>query len=251
MTGTWLEVRGVTKHFGGLRVLTGVSVRVQGGEIVALVGPNGAGKTTLFNLVSGLDRPSRGSIWLDGRDITGMRPHRIARLGVGRTFQTPRPFLDLTAAENVRAALLFAPPAPTGDRARAGEDTVRELLALLDLGDSAHMAARHLPGGRRKLLELAMAVALRPQIVLVDEVLAGLTPGEIARATAVLCRLRDERGIGFFWVEHVMSAVMATAERVVVLHHGEIICEGPPGIVARHPRVLAAYLGEPGEAIAS
>ena len=255
MTAARLEVRGVSKHFGGLRVLTGVSFAMASGEIVALIGPNGAGKTTLFNLVNGLDRPSAGSIHLDGRDITGLAAHRIARLGIGRTFQTPRPFLDLTAAENVRAALLFAPPEPA-DAARPGRraDGADHLLTLLELSDCAHVAARHLPAGRRKFLELAMTLALRPRIVLLDEVLAGLTPGEIGRATALLRRLRDERGIGLLWVEHVMQAVMETAERVVVLHQGEVICEGPPGAVSRDARVLAAYLGAPasaGEAIAS
>jgi ABC-type branched-subunit amino acid transport system ATPase component len=243
-----LEVRAVTKQFGGLRALNGVSFAVASGEIVALIGPNGAGKTTLFNLISGLDRPSAGSIRLDGREIAGMRAHRIARLGLGRTFQTPRPFLELSAVENIRLALQFAPPAPSGDSVRSGADAADQVLALLELGGAAHVAARHLPAGRRKLLELAMAVARRPRIVLLDEVLAGLTAGEIARATAVLRRLRNERGIGFLWVEHVMQAVMATAERVLVLHQGEIICEGPPAVVSRDLRVVAAYLGAAAEA---
>jgi branched-chain amino acid transport system ATP-binding protein len=255
MTSAQLEVRGVSKHFGGLRVLTSVSFTVASGEIVALIGPNGAGKTTLFNLISGLDRPSAGSIQLDGRDITGLAAHRVARLGVGRTFQTPRPFLDLTAAENVRAALRWAPREP-GDAGQSGRltDGADHLLTLLEVSDSAHVAARHLPAGRRKLLELAMTLALRPRMVLLDEVLAGLTASEVGRATAVLRRLRDERGIGLLWVEHVMQAVMETAERIVVLHQGQVICKGPPEAVSRDARVLAAYLGVPagaGEAVAS
>jgi branched-chain amino acid transport system ATP-binding protein len=235
MTQPFVEGTDVARSFGGLRVLHGVTFAVAEGEIVALIGPNGAGKTTLFNLVSGLLRPSAGSIRVAGRDIGALPAYRIARLGLGRTFQTPRPFLDLTAADNVAAAARWA-ERPGG--------TPSELLALVEMADQADVPARRLTGGRRKLLELAMALALRPRVILLDELLAGLTPTEAARATAVLRRIRDERGVGLFWVEHVMKAIMTTAERLIVLHHGEVICEGAPAAVARDPRVLEAYLGE-------
>jgi len=235
MARPFLEGTDVAHSFGGLRVLHRVSFAVAEGEIVALIGPNGAGKTTLFNLIGGLLRPSAGSIRMDGREISATPAYRIARRGLGRTFQTPRPFLDLTAAENVAAAALWS-ERPGG--------TPAELLALVELGEQAAVPARHLTGGRRKLLELAMALAMRPRVILLDELLAGLTPTESARATAILRRIRDERGVGLFWVEHVMKAVMATAERLIVLHHGEVICEGAPAAVARDPRVLEAYLGE-------
>ena len=230
-----LEGADVARSFGGLRVLTRVSFAVAEGEIVALIGPNGAGKTTLFNLISGLLRPSAGSIRFGEHRISALPAYRIARLGLGRTFQTPRPFLDLTAAENVAAAALWS-ERPGG--------TPAELLALVEMGEHATVPARRLTGGRRKLLELAMALALRPRIILLDELLAGLTPTEGARATAILRRVRDERGVGLFWVEHVMKAIMETAERLIVLHHGEVICEGSPASVARDARVLEAYLGE-------
>ena len=229
-----LEGTDVGKRFGGLRVLNGVSFGVGEGEIVALIGPNGAGKTTLFNLISGLVRPSEGAIRMAEHQITALPAHRISRLGVARTFQTPRPFLDLTVSENVRIAALFSgrPSAPPG-----------ALLDLVELGGQAGVPARHLPAGRRKLLELAMALALGPRVVLLDEILAGLTGSEVSRVTDILRRIRDTWGIALFWIEHVMRAVMETAERVIVLHHGEVISEGDPRSVARDARVLQAYLG--------
>ena len=229
-----LEGTDVGKRFGGLRVLNGVSFGVGEGEIVALIGPNGAGKTTLFNLISGLVRPSEGTIRMAEHQIAALPAHRISRLGVARTFQTPRPFLDLTVSENVGIAALFSgrPSAPPG-----------ALLDLVELGGQAGVPARHLPAGRRKLLELAMALALGPRVVLLDEILAGLTGSEVSRVTEILRRIRDTWGIALFWIEHVMRAVMETAERVIVLHHGEVISEGDPRSVARDARVLQAYLG--------
>jgi branched-chain amino acid transport system ATP-binding protein len=235
MARPFLEGTDVARSFGGLRVLHRVSFEMAEGEIVALIGPNGAGKTTLFNLINGLLRPSAGSIRMDGRLISAMPAYRIARLGLGRTFQTPRPFLDLTAAENVAAAARWS-ERPGG--------TPAELLALVEMGEQVAVPARRLTGGRRKLLELAITLAMRPRVILLDELLAGLTPTEGARATSILRRIRDERGVGLFWVEHVMKAIMETAERLIVLHHGEVISEGPPAAVSRDPRVLEAYLGE-------
>jgi branched-chain amino acid transport system ATP-binding protein len=230
----FLEGSDVARSFGGLHVLSRVSFAVSEGEIVALIGPNGAGKTTLFNLISGLLRPSAGSIRLGPHRIDALPAYRIARLGLGRTFQTPRPFLDLTAAENVAAAALWS-ERPGG--------TPAELLTLVELGELAAVPARRLTGARRKMLELAMALAFRPRVILLDELLAGLTATEGARAIAILRRIRDERSVGLFWVEHVMKAIMETAERLIVLHHGEIICEGPPAEVSRDARVIEAYLG--------
>ncbi|MBI4636192.1 MAG: ABC transporter ATP-binding protein [Candidatus Rokubacteria bacterium] len=231
-----LDGTGIGKRFGGLRVLTDVGFTVGEGEIVALIGPNGAGKTTLFNLISGLLRPETGTIRIGDLPITALPPHRICRLGVGRTFQTPRPFLDLSVAENVRMAALFG---------RRPGPVLEELLELVELAGDMGLTARHLPVARRKLLELAMALALRPRIMLLDEILGGLTPTEVGRVTAILRRVRDEWGIALFWIDHVMWALMEVAERVIVLHHGELIAEGRPGSVARDPRVLEAYLGQP------
>jgi branched-chain amino acid transport system ATP-binding protein len=234
MTPAALEGADLAKDFGGLRVLHRVGFRVDEGEIVALIGPNGAGKTTLFNLISGLARPTSGRILAAGRDITRLPAFRIGRLGVGRTFQTPRPFLDLSALDNVRAAAFF------GERPAGSPE---ELLALVGL--AADVPARRLSIALRKFLELAMALALGPRVLLLDEILAGLTATEVQNATGVLRRIRDRWGVALLWTEHVMHAVMATAERVIVLHHGEVICEGRPAVVVADPRVREAYLGEP------
>jgi branched-chain amino acid transport system ATP-binding protein len=230
-----LEGHEVSKSFGGLRVLDRVSFRVEAGEIVALIGPNGAGKTTLFNAISGLSRPGSGVIRLDGEEITRLAPHAITRRGVGRTFQTPRPFLDLTAADNVSAAARFG-----GRRTDSGA-----LLALVDLADAAAQTARQLSAARRRLLELAMALALRPRLLLVDEILGGLLPVEAERVAAILQTIRGERGVALFWIDHVVWAVAQSADRVIVLHHGELICEGAPRAVLGDARVIEAYLGRP------
>jgi len=233
--GSIIYLEDVTVDYDGFKALNGLNFYMDYKELRVVIGPNGAGKTTLFNLISGLLRPSAGSIRLGEHRIGALPAYRIARLGLGRTFQTPRPFLDLTAAQNVAAAALWS-ERPGG--------TPAELLALVEMSEHAAVPARRLTGGRRKLLELAMALALRPRVILLDELLAGLTPTEGARATAILRRIRDERGVGLFWVEHVMKAIMETAERLIVLHHGEVICEGPPAAVSRDARVLEAYLGE-------
>ena len=236
MGAAFLEGTGVSKRFGGLQVLNQVGFRVAEGEIVALIGPNGAGKTTLFNVINGLVRPSAGTIRVGGESADTLPAYRIARLGIARTFQTPRPFLDLTAVENVRTAALF------GVRQSHAEPVA--LLRLVELDAQANVRARHLPGPHRKLLELAMALAQGPCVVLLDEILAGLTPTEVVRAAVILKRIRDEYGVGLFWIEHVMQAVMTTAERVIVLDHGEVIAEGVPRAIARDARVLEAYLGK-------
>jgi branched-chain amino acid transport system ATP-binding protein len=250
-----LEGRDVTKRYGGLSVLEQVSFRVDAGEIVALIGPNGAGKTTLFNIVSGLTRPTAGAVRLDGHDITWRAAHAITRRGIGRTFQAPRPFLDLTAADNVRAAARFGGrPGEAAARfgGRPGEAAARfggrpgevaALLARVELADAAHVPARQLSAARRRLLELAMALAQSPRLLLVDEILGGLLPAEAERVATILRAVRTEQGIAVFWIDHVVWAVAQSADRVMVLHHGELIADGAPQAVLRDERVVEAYLG--------
>jgi branched-chain amino acid transport system ATP-binding protein len=240
-----LEGVGITQRFGGLAALGGVDFRVGPGEIVGLIGPNGAGKTTLFNTISGLIPPTAGTVRLDGRDITGLAPHRIARLGIGRTFQSPRLFPYLSVLDHVVLSARFRPRAPASLRTKEGD--VAEAVRALEFVRLEHRAAfpaTREPTGRRKLVELAMVLAARPRVILLDEPMAGLNPGEVQFAMRLIRRIRDERGAAVFWVEHVMEAIMGVADRVVVLHHGEKIAEGPPAAVAADARVLDAYLGE-------
>ncbi len=240
-----LEVTALSKAFGGVRAVQDVSFSLAPGEIVGLIGPNGAGKTTVLNIISGLIRPSAGTVRLEGRHITRLAPYRISRLGVGRTFQVPRLFPYLTAMENVLTGAFFRSRAAASWQTRAGaEGEAFRALEFVKLENRAPFSVAREPTGHRKLMELAMVLATRPRLLLLDELMAGLNPGEIQSAARLIRRVRDERGTAVFWVEHVMEAVMGLAERVVVLHHGRKLAEGSPREVAEDPRVLEAYLGD-------
>jgi branched-chain amino acid transport system ATP-binding protein len=233
-----LEVEGIAKRFGGLQALAGVSLGVEPREIVGLIGPNGAGKTTLFHLVSGFLTPDAGTIRLDGESTLGLRPHQVCQRGLARTFQIVKPFQALSVLENVRVGALA--------RTRAfGPATrkAREILALVGLEAQADRAARGLTLADRKRLELARALATEPRLLLLDEVMAGLTAPETERIIE-LCRTINARGIAILLIEHVMRAVMALSQRVVVINQGQVIASGPPAAIAGDPRVVEAYLGE-------
>jgi len=205
---------------------------------VGLIGPNGAGKTTLFQLVSGFVRPDAGEVRFDGHSTVGLTPHHLCQRGLARTFQIVKPFPSLTVLENVRVGALAR-------TRRSGEATARarETLAFVGLDDKARVIARGLTLADRKRLELARALATAPRLLLLDEVMAGLTETETGRIVD-LCRRIHERGITILLIEHVMRAVMSLSDRVVVLDQGQVIADGPPEAIARHPRVVEAYLGE-------
>jgi branched-chain amino acid transport system ATP-binding protein len=236
-----LELREVSKRFRGLQAVDQVSFAVPAGGIVALIGPNGAGKTTTFNLVAGVFAPDAGRILLDGVDITGLRPDRACYAGIARTFQLVRPFGGLTVLENVMVGALKATP-----DAAAARNAAMEILDRLGLGIRARTAARNLTLPERKRLETARALATRPKLLLLDEVMSGLRPGEIDVMVQIFNDLVRETGIALLLTEHVMRAVMTLSHHVVVLHHGRKIAEGAPETVARDPQVLECYLGSSG-----
>jgi branched-chain amino acid transport system permease protein len=235
-----LVLRDVRKAFRGVQALGGVSLEVREGEILGLVGPNGSGKSTLINVVSGHYRAAGGRIVVGGADVTGLAAHRIARLGVSRTYQIPRPFGHLTVRENVAIAGMFG---RLGRDRRAAERDADRWLEFTGLVDRAELLPAALNLHQRKFLELARALASEPRLVMLDEVLSGLTPSEMTGATRLVRDIRD-RGTTVVFVEHIMRAVMALADRVVVLDAGQVIASGAPSVVMRHPDVVQRYLGK-------
>jgi branched-chain amino acid transport system ATP-binding protein len=233
-----LTVEGVGKRFRGLLAVDNVSFRVPQGSIFAVIGPNGAGKTTLFNIIAGALAPDRGSIAFAGERIDGLAPDEICRRGIGRTFQLVRPFPALSVEDNVVIGAMLRRHDPAAARRRA-----HEVLGRLDLFGKRHQPASALTLPDRKRLEVARALATDPKLLLLDEVMAGLRPAETDRMVSVLTELNRESGLTILLIEHVMRAVMALAARVLVLHHGAAIAEGPPEAVVREPAVVQSYLG--------
>ena len=236
-----LEGEGVTKHFGGLAAVSRVDFCVEEGEVVGLIGPNGAGKTTLFNVISGALVPKAGAIRFSGQDIAGMKPHSICRMGLARTFQSVKVFPDLPVAENVYLGSMFGRPGRTS-ATEAGED-VTNLLEFVGLADVRGTPAGDLQLANQKRLEVARALATHPRLLLLDEVMAGLNPTEVAEAMDLVTRIRDQ-GITIFMIEHVMKAIMTICNRIMVLNHGKKIAEGTPQEIATSQRVVEVYLGE-------
>jgi len=235
-----LTVDQVSKDFGGLRAVNRVSFAVRAGEIVGLIGPNGAGKTTLFNMIAGAYRPSAGRVLLRGEDITRLDAHQRCKRGIARSFQLVRPFPDLTVLENVAVGRVYGRDV-VRSRRRAEADAL-ELLERVGLGGREQIQAKYLTLVNRKRLELARALATRPELLLLDELLAGLNPTEVLEAMALLRQLRDS-GITMIMVEHVVKAIFGISDRVVVMSAGERIAEGTPAEVGRDKRVIDAYLG--------
>ena len=239
MSGARLEISGLGKSFRGLRAVHDVSFAVPAGAIHALIGPNGAGKTTIFNMIAGVHVPTAGTVTLDGRTISGLRPDKVCDAGVGRTFQIVRPFKGLSVLENVTIGALHRRP-------HLGEarDAAEEILQRLGLADLRHRPAESLTLPDRKRLEVARALATEPKLLLLDEVMAGLRPTEVDVMVAFLRELNAGTGLTILLIEHVMRAVMALAAHVVVVSYGEKIAEGTPAEITRHQAVLDVYLGE-------
>jgi branched-chain amino acid transport system ATP-binding protein len=236
-----LEAEGVTKHFGGLAAVSQVDFGVDQGEVVGLIGPNGAGKTTLFNLISGALAPREGAIRFNGQNITGLKPHKICKMGLARTFQSVKIFANMPVLDNVLLGSMFG----TSD-GMSSTDAVTEATGLLEfvgLSPVGATFAKDLTLVNQKRLEVARALATKPELLLLDELMAGLNPTEVAEAMELITRIRD-KGITILMIEHVMKAIMGICDRIMVLHHGKKIAEGTPQEIATSKTVVEVYLGE-------
>jgi branched-chain amino acid transport system ATP-binding protein len=236
-----LEGEGVTKYFGGLAAVSNVDFYIDQGEVLGLIGPNGAGKTTLFNLISATYVPKPGVIKFKGKNITGLKPYKICRLGIGRTFQTVKIFTNLSVIENVRVGSLFG----SGRNPSSAEATreAEEFLEFVGLSKVSSVPARDLTLANQKRLEVARALATRPELLLLDELMAGLNHTEVAQ-TMELVKQIQSKGITIIMIEHVMKAIMNVCDRIIVLHHGQKIAEGSPQEIANSKTVIEVYLGE-------
>jgi branched-chain amino acid transport system ATP-binding protein len=240
MSETILVAERLSRNFGGIQAIEDLSFALNEGEIVALIGPNGAGKTTLVNLLTGVVRPSSGRIRFHGEDVTAQRPFEAARRGLARTFQIVQPFPRMSVLENVAAGALFGGAQPS---VAAAMDVAREQLEFMGLAQFADRPASALTLAGRKRLELAKSMAMQPKILMLDEVNAGLNASEIDGALRLIRQIA-ERGVTILVIEHLMKVVMSLAQRVLVLHHGQLIAEGSANEIVRNKRVIEAYLGE-------
>ena len=233
-----LEVDNVTKQFGGLTAVKNASLELLEGEILGLIGPNGAGKSTLFNMIAGFYPPSSGTVRFGGESLAGKSAHQISQMGLARTFQIVKPFAGMKVVENVMVGAFLQEP-----KVAAAEKSARDTLAFVGLSDYAGQPANVLTTAGRKKLELARALATKPKLLLLDEVMAGLTPTESLSIVELIKNIR-ESGVTLLIIEHVMKAIMALSDRILVLHHGELIAGGTPEEITQDEAVIEAYLGK-------
>ncbi|WP_290899989.1 ABC transporter ATP-binding protein [Ferroglobus sp.] len=237
-----LRAENLRKSFGGIKAVDGVTFEIEEGEAIGIVGPNGSGKTTLYNLISGIYLPDEGRVIFEGRDITNLPPYERAKLGIARTFQIPRPFGNATVLENVAIGAMFGREKLSVEEAF---ERAEEYLKLVGLEKLRHKEAKLLTPLEKRLMELARALAMKPKLLLLDEVMAGMNPVDVDRIIELLKRIHQEEDIAIVsMVEHLMQAIVKFAERVIVMHQGKILVEGKPEEVLNHPKVIEVYLGK-------
>jgi branched-chain amino acid transport system ATP-binding protein len=236
----FLEIEKLTKHFLGLAVLNDITLSLEAAEIVGLIGPNGAGKTTLFNVITGIYTPDSGVIRFQGKNLVGLKPHQICKIGIARTFQLVRIFPSMTVLDNALVGVIYG---KSGNKKRAVSEAV-ECLELLGLLEQKDVIAAHLTYSDRKLLEIVRALGAGPSLTLLDEPLAGLNPSETRKIAAIIKELREKRELSILWIEHKMDAILNTCDRIIVLDYGFKIAEGNPKEIVNNNKVIEAYLGE-------
>jgi branched-chain amino acid transport system ATP-binding protein len=234
-----IEVKGVSKQFGGLAALTDVSFVLNKGEILGLIGPNGAGKTTIFNVINGFYPPTKGDVFLRGQKVSNLKPHVLCKLGLARTFQVVKPLQRMSTLDNVIASAFVR----AKTKAQAEEIAI-DVLKFTNLYEERNLISKGLPLGKRKRLEIARALATQPEIILLDESFAGLNPTEINEQIEIVKKIRAEKGITILVIEHHMKVIMTISDRIVVLTYGQKIAEGTPSEIGHNPLVIEAYLGE-------